>query len=161
MSENVRLRVGFTGSRNYPQPVLVGNFVGVLALKYPDVVVISGGRGAVDRAAEVAAVNNRLNVISFRPRMDGIDVYESLDGAELRLRSQMLAHNDFTLNCFFRNGLIAEAARVVGFWDMKSRGTADTLSKAKGKGRPRTVYGPDGRQLTEEEVDRIVHEVLT
>lgn len=42
---------------------------------------------------------------------------------------------------FRRNGLIvASSGRIVAFWDGHSRGTADTISKAKKAGKPVIVF---------------------
>lgn len=151
--------IGFTGSRDYPRPDLVQNFVRVIARKYPDATIVSGGRGNVDETAEKTGRECELTVISYRPHEDHIEVVRFEAGAEVH-RSKVLGHNNFVRNCFLRNNSIAFCERVIGFWDLKSRGTADTISKARGKQRDLFVYGPDGRQLTSLQVANQLKEVL-
>ncbi len=153
------MRVGFTGSRGYPRADLVSNFVAALARKYPDTIVVSGGRGNVDIEAEQAGIRAGLEVISFAPADKEINVREWDHDARAWKEHPMLGCGTFVANCFFRNGLIAESGRVVGFWDLSSHGTANCLKKAKQKGRPRTVYGPDGLLLDDTRVDALVQAV--
>jgi hypothetical protein len=152
--------IGFTGSRDYPRPDLVANFVRVIARKYPDATIVSGGRGNVDETAEKTGEDCGLAVISYIPHENHIEV-RKLDPANgAWLNSTVLGHNNFVRNCFLRNNSIAFCDRVIAFWDLKSRGTADTISKARGKQRELFVYGPDGAQLTSQQVANQLKEVL-
>lgn len=155
----MKITVGFTGSRSFPAPILVEDHVKALARKYPDATVVSGGRGVVDTTAEHAALMCGLGVISYVPQDGLIEVLGSFNG-KLHKISEIATGEPFIPNCFARNSYIAAAHRVVGFWDLSSRGTADTLSKAKGLDRPRFVWDPTGRLLTREELDVAVHRVL-
>lgn len=164
------MRVGFTGSREYPRPDLVENFVGALANKYPEAVVISGGRGAVDETAEKTGDRAGVEVVSFRPvKVQGgytARLWTTYPGKPESLYETQIdcgLETTFARACFARNGLIVKSAqRIVGFWDLESRGTADTLSKARGAGKPRVVYGPDGMSLGDEAaIDAHVHRVLS
>lgn len=50
---------------------------------------------------------------------------------------------------FLRNTeLVKKADIVVAFWDLKSRGTKDTITKAKAWGKELHVFGPDGKLTT-------------
>lgn len=155
------LTVGFTGSRDYPRPDLVDNFVTALARKYPDCHVISGGRGNVDETAERAAVTFGLEVVSYRPTEKGVEVWNwSPETAEWKSHP-VLGHSTFVRNCLFRNGFIAACDKVVAFWDLNSRGTADTISKALAyQHTTKFVYGPDGEQLSVEEIRAALDRVL-
>lgn len=91
----------------------------------PDDVLISGGAYGVDSAAEDAARGTWRSVIFNADWQQ----YGKAAG-------------------FIRNGLIVEAADViVAFWDGSSRGTLDTLKKAKVAGKPYEIYGPSGERL--------------
>lgn len=150
------LWVGFTGSRDYPSPGLVDNFVRSLLEKYPNAGVVSGGRGNVDETAEMVGKLCGLPVISYRPRDDGIDVVRFNPDSE----SKLMGRKTWVQNAFFRNEFIAAADRVVAFWDLESRGTADTISKARGKGRPLYVYDTAGQLMHEDFVAQRLAEVL-
>lgn len=150
--------VGFTGSRDYRRPDLVEDFVRKLAAKYPDIRVISGGRGVVDQSAEQTALEEGLEVISYRPHEDHIEVVRMRYG--MSSSSKVHGFNNWVKNAFLRNEYIAGADRVVAFWDGVSRGTADTISKARGKGRELFVYGPAGDLNSEMAVSLALREVL-
>ena len=106
-------RVAVVGSRNYPNLDKVRAFVALTLT--PDTIVISGGARGVDSVAAEAA------------RARGLVVEEYL--AEWRKYGKSAG--------FLRNTTIVDKAdRVVAFWDAKSRGTLDTINKAKAKGIP-------------------------
>lgn len=154
------MEIGFTGSRGYPRKDLVVNFVRGIARKYPDAIIVSGGRGNVDETAETTGRECGLAVISYRPHEDHIEVvrYDPVAGVEHH--SKVSGHANFVRNCFLRNSSIAFSDRVIAFWDLSSRGTADTISKARGKDREVFVYGPDGAQLASQQVANQLKEVL-
>lgn len=155
------LSVGFTGSRQYPRKDLVENFVRALARKYPTAQVISGGRGNVDETAEKTALLCGLEVISYRPLEEGIEVWRWDAGAMEPRIHPIMGYTGFVKNCFFRNTYIATCDRVVGFWNLESRGTADTLSKSLGHISNLTVaYGPEGASLTPEQLRAAIDRVL-
>lgn len=157
-----RLTVGFTGSRNYPRPDLVANFVRLIARKYPAAHIISGGRGNVDETAEKTGVECGMEVVSYRPTDSGIEIWNwSPETGEWKGAKPILGHGTFVRNCFFRNGFIAACDRVIGFWDLNSRGTADTISKALAyQHTTKFVYGPDGEQLSLEQIRANLDRVL-
>lgn len=153
--------VGFTGSRNYVKHHFVTTFVNNLAEKYPDITVISGGRGNVDVEAELAAADRRLAVVSYRPTETGIEIWKNEAGfrGPLKKVSDMIGRQGFVPNCFFRNQFIAGADRVVGFWDLSSHGTQDTLERAYANGRQVFVYDLDGVLVPDERAREIVARV--
>ena len=110
-------RVAIIGSREYPHRDRVENYVNAL----PDgTVIVSGGAPGVDRWAQYAASQRGLRV--WLERADW-DRYGRAAGP-------------------MRNALIvAGAERLVAFWDGSSRGTADTIRKARAAGIPVEVIG--------------------
>jgi len=105
------MRVAVVGSRDFPKLSWVREFVDEL----PDTtVVVSGGARGVDRAAEVAAAENDLRVESLQPD------WSAGRGAGLVRNSDIVARADI----------------VVAFWDGASRGTMDTVGKAREAGKP-------------------------
>jgi hypothetical protein len=89
----------------------------------PDTVtVVSGGARDVDCVAEARAAENGLGVESIRPD------WSTGRGAGLARNSDIVARAD----C------------VVAFWDGASRGTMDTVGKARAAGKP--VWVIDARR---------------
>lgn len=118
------LKIAIVGSRNYSRLDLVRNY---LTENFSEGdIVISGGAFGVDSEAVVAA-----NDLGFSSKVFYADWDKHGKAAG-----------------FIRNSLIVEAADVIiAFWDGSSRGTLDTLKKAKKAGKPYKVYGPDGERL--------------
>jgi uncharacterized NAD-dependent epimerase/dehydratase family protein len=111
--------VAIVGSRDYLHRDWVENYVNAL----PDgTTVVSGGAPGVDRWAEYAAAQRGLKV--WVERAD----WEMYGGAAGPIRN---------------TALVALADRLVAFWDGKSRGTADTIRKARAAGLPVEVIGLD------------------
>lgn len=50
--------------------------------------------------------------------------------------------------------LIERIDALVAFWDFQSTGTADAIEKAREWQIPVTVYGKDGRKMTDDEIRR-------
>jgi hypothetical protein len=87
-----------------------------LPLVYPGrlIVIVSGGARGVDETAEDEANKNGMPVVSYRPDWNG----PLGKGAG-----------------FARNQLIVDQAEIVfAFWDGRSRGTLDTVDKARAAG---------------------------
>lgn len=139
--------VGIAGSRDYPDLAFVSEWVTALASKYPDACIVSGGARGVDSTAEEAAVEAGLSVVSFRVQQEDAAYHISVvEEPALHVHELPDVFRSFRDAAFHRNTFIAEADRVVAFWDGRSRGTQDTMRKARALGRPLFVYGPD-RQL--------------
>ena len=152
------MRVGFTGSRDYPRLDLVENFVLAMARKYADgpepLVVVSGGARGVDKKAEDTAVMCGLDVWSYRPTDDHIGLWVSTNGSFFFETGRTYGQGSYVRNLFARNDSIARCDKVVAFWNLRSTGTADTISKAKGHGSDLFVYGDDG-MLMDPEILRV------
>lgn len=112
-------KVAIVGSRGYFDLGSVRDYVNSL----PDgTVVISGGARGVDRAAEDAALLRGLEVKSFKPDWKR---YGKAAG-------------------FIRNKTIVDSADlVVAFWDGKSRGTRNSIERAKSTNTMLTIFCPD------------------
>lgn len=111
------MKVAIVGSRDYPRLELVR-----MAVKHltPEDTVISGGARGVDSEAAAAAKRNGIPLIVF---LADWEKYGKRAG-------------------FLRNTQIVEACDVVmAFWDGKSRGTMDTVTKARAAGKPVYLYG--------------------
>jgi hypothetical protein len=143
--------VSIAGSRNYPHPDEVRDFVQRLA-EYPDAMVVSGGRGIVDLTAERTAREEGLNVISYRPRevnpthfeivtyAYGDRAEELVDANGRRWSSPIFAA--FDPCAYFRNGwVVGDSERLVAFHDGVSKGTANAIELAKGL-RPVSLKRP-------------------
>ena len=117
------MKVAIVGSRDYPSPSLVRAFVNTLP---DDTIIISGGARGVDTVAEQAARYRHLKV----------EIYPAEWDKWGRSAGMM------------RNGKIINAAdRVVAFWDGISKGTADSIRKARAAGKPVTVFDALGNEV--------------
>jgi len=117
------MKVAIVGSRTYPRLELVATYV----LSLPDTtVIISGGAQGVDKTAEQVARYRHLKV----------EIYPAEWNKWGRSAGMM------------RNGKIINAAdRVVAFWDGISKGTADSIRKARAAGKPVTVFDALGNEV--------------
>lgn len=127
--------VGIVGSRDYTRLDRVVDYVNGLP---EESTVVSGGARGVDRIAETSALERELDVVSYRPKKTTSGLYiievwrnESFDRADGH------AFSGFASAAFFRNGLIVRdvpitgGGAVVAFWDGESRGTKDSIDKAR------------------------------
>lgn len=109
------MRVAVVGSRNFPRPDLVREFIQKLAARDPQVIIVSGGAKGVDSWAAVAAQEAGLGVVVYP--------------ADWATHGKTAG--------FLRNTTIVENSdRCVAFWDGRSHGTQDTVSKFKKAGKP-------------------------
>jgi uncharacterized phage-like protein YoqJ len=117
-------KVAIVGSREFPQPERVKQFVRKLQEKHPEAVVVSGGARGVDSWAAEAAVAVGLRIMVFPANWYPRGVYDARAG-------------------FTRNTTIVENSDyVVAFWDGASRGTKDTMTKAALAGKKVYVVEP-------------------
>ena len=123
------MNIAVIGSRDFSQLSLVAGYVKGLP---PDTVIVSGGARGVDRTAAATAHAAGLPVREILPNWDR-------DG-----KSAGFKRNDEIVNA---------ADRVIAFWDGKSRGTADTIEKARQADLPIIVVNPDGSRYTPEPVE--------
>ena len=139
--------VAIVGSRDYPRLDLVRAFVRSLP---EDACVVSGGARGVDQAAELTGQDAGLKVLSLRPE-HGADCFHIARIEHWKHgRGRWLpgTYPTFAKAAFTRNKMIVdEAGSVAAFWDLKSKGTLDTIKKAKSAGILYAAYGPEGEEL--------------
>lgn len=148
--------VGIVGSRDFPELSRVRSFVQALARKHPGAIVVSGGARGVDRVAEAEARRQGLALISLRP-YEYDSVRDSREFAIERIvhgkqAKALLERVGLPLGAYYkryggaafaRNGQIVKLAdHVIAFWDTHSHGTADTIARAKKKGKLARIYAP-------------------
>jgi hypothetical protein len=129
-----QVRIAIIGSRGWPFPETVRAVVRRLAEKDSSIVIVSGGARGVDSVAERAAKAAGLEVV----------VYEA-DWDRHGRAAGMLRNTT----------IVEDADKVLVFWDGSSRGTADTVRKARVAGKPVTVFNLRGRMSDEEVTDRV------
>jgi hypothetical protein len=100
------MKVAIIGSRDFASLTKVRDYVNQLP---NDTIVISGGARGVDTVAETTAKARGLQTIVIRPD------WTKGKGAGMERNTQ----------------IVATADKVVAFWNGSSRGTADSISKAK------------------------------
>jgi hypothetical protein len=123
-----RARIAVIGSRKYPSAHAVKAFVEALS---DDTIVVSGGAAGVDTWAEEAARDRGLKTLVFHANWDGLGRKAGpIRNAEI----------------------IANADKVVAFWDRESRGTLNALVQARDAGLPITILDPDGAAIPIETV---------
>lgn len=118
------MKVAIVGSRDYPLPYLVDDFVHSLAR---DTIVVSGGAPGVDSWAEAAAKAHGLVVVVYQAD------WGRLGGGAGMVRNSMI---------------VEQADKVVAFWNGKSTGTRDTMRKAHNVDKLAIVYLADGSMYT-------------
>lgn len=149
------LIVAVVGSREWKDLPRVERYVEAIAAKYPDAVIVSGGAKGVDETAERAARRYGLGIISYRPYeyvnmagkpefsittfTNGPAAIDVVIGKSRRINPPYF--KSYADAALFRNGWIVDDAEiVVAFQRDDSRGTADTIAKARAAGRTVYVY---------------------
>jgi len=118
------MRIAIVGSRDYPRMDLVAAYVHRDLV--PGTVIVSGGARGVDRIAAESA------------RTRGLEVVEHFADWDTHGRSAG----------FIRNGdIVKDSDQVVAFWDGESRGTRDTITKARKAGKLAWIIGPNSNLL--------------
>jgi hypothetical protein len=115
------VKVAVVGSRDYPLPELVKNFVASLP---GTCTIVSGGARGVDTWAAEAAARHGLQTVEIPADWDRHGKKAGM------LRNEIV---------------VREAAIVIAFWDGKSRGTANSIEWAHKLGRSLLIIGPNGR----------------
>ena len=117
------MKIAIVGSREYNNLGLVRRFIRSLP---EGTIVVSGAARGVDRMAEFAAIKH---------------------GYEVDIKPPNVLEHGIPAALFIRNTEIVEASdKLVAFWDGHSKGTIDTLKKAKRAGIPITVYDEWGEE---------------
>lgn len=115
------MRVTIVGSRNFPKDS-IGLLWNVIQQLPADSVVVSGGAAGIDQQAEMWAKARGLQTEIYLP--------------------------DWLLGVgagMMRNSILIERAeRVIAFYDGSSKGTADSIRKAKKAKKPLEVWYADG-----------------
>ena len=104
------LKLAVVGSREFNDYTLLTLFLDAYKAKTPELILVSGGAVGADELAERYAKENNLQMIVFKPDWKK---YGKTAG-------------------FLRNlTIVEEADEVIAFWDGESRGTLDSINKAK------------------------------
>lgn len=108
------MRIGIVGSRTFNDLQLVRNTIDPEGI----ILVVSGGAKGADSLAEQFAAENNIPTLVFKPEWKK---YGYTAG-------------------FIRNTTIVENSdHIYAFWDGSSRGTMDTVNKARAQGVPVTL----------------------
>jgi hypothetical protein len=124
------LRVAIVGSQEYSRLDLVRDYVAQLPA---GCVIVSGGAQGVDAMVEEAALAMGLATLIF-----------SADWADLGQNAGLVRNAE----------IVANADRLVSFWDGASPGTANLVLQAAGRRLPIEIHGPDGAPMPVEQVLR-------
>lgn len=123
-------RVAIVGSRNFGNAGLVAAVVQSLANKIgiENLIIVSGGAKGVDTWAEIAAID-----LGVATRIYKADWDKYGKGAGFLRNTDIITNSDY----------------VIAFWDELSRGTADSIQKAKSLGKKVVVLNKHGIEITE------------
>jgi hypothetical protein len=124
------MKIAVSGSRNYPHPSVVRDAVADYIVNGNCGTVVHGGAKGVDTIADSAARSLGCPTEVIRPN------YAAFPGRE---RAAPLARN---------TRIIEEADVVLVFWDEESRGTADTIKKARAAAKPLLLWGASGKRIS-------------
>jgi hypothetical protein len=136
------MNIAIVGSRGYPRLDLVRAHVGRLwALSQsrgPDITIISG---TAPRFPDDLTRDER-----------GVDEEAIRWSIHCGLSTQVLAADWDSYGKRagpLRNSSIVHASHlIIAFWDLKSPGTRDTISKARSAHKPLIIFDPDGSRVT-------------
>lgn len=119
--------IGVVGSRDFNNSELVDNFISTLPY---DSVIVSGGARGVDTWAIDAAMRYRLRYREYYPKK--FDDKGNYKGHHV---------------LFDRNtSIIDQSHMVVAFWNGSSKGTADSINKAKSQGKEVIIVAENGNK---------------
>lgn len=127
-------RIAIVGSRHFPNRDVVIEFINALP---SDVEIMSGGAIGVDNWSAEAAKAVGLRVQVFHADWDR----HGRKAGPIRNAE-----------------IVANADRVVAFWDTRSRGTLNTVIQAISRCLPVEVFGPDGVGVPLEDVLKAARE---
>lgn len=117
------MKVGIVGSRGFSDLSAVATYVRGLP---PGTTVVSGGALGVDSVAEKEAERCGLETEIYRVDAEGVS-----------------SRGEFARRAHARNQLIIDASdHVVAFWDGTSKGTLDSIKKARAAGKQVEVREP-------------------
>lgn len=108
------MKVGVVGSRSFTDYELMKKTLDEFEITE----IISGGANGADKLAELYAFENKIPLKIFRP-----------DWNKFGKRAGFLRNSDIVNN----------SEHVIAFWNTSSRGTLDSISKAKELNIPVTI----------------------
>lgn len=155
------MNIFVAGSRNYPQPQEVIQFLYQLATQMPDTILVTGKNGIVADTAEQYAKTIGLEVIGLKPTQVDATRYEMTVWAygdlaeaivqECKLREVDSKFDTFSACAYFRSMYgVGISDRLVAFWDGQSPGTAQEIELAHVKRIPVSLKSP-GRAMVQVE----------
>lgn len=146
------MRIGVVGSRDFVALHKVDEYLSALRASAmgndePEAVVSGGARG-VDQRAEDWAMRKGVVLVSFRPKPATTHAFHierwtytpSPEGPGPEIVRLPGLYPTFRAAAFVRNGFIVEFSdQVAAFWDGHSKGTADSISKARAEDKLRDI----------------------
>lgn len=141
------------GSRKYPAPQEVIEFLYGFAAQFPGSVIVSGGNGIVAQTAEPYCKTVGLDLIVLKPTEVNPQHYQMTAWAygdlaekivtEHKLRETTAKFDNFTGVAHFRSQyMVGISERLVAFWDGSSPGTRNEMDLAHVKGIPASCKKP-------------------
>lgn len=128
------MKMGIVGSRGYNDYGSFYLIIDELRKSIPVSCIVSGGEAGVDTMASLYAKNNGIELVVFEANWG--------DMSEPCVRKVNSRGKEYSaLAGINRNTLIVqESDIIVAFWDLKSKGTRDTIKKARDLKKELIVY---------------------
>jgi hypothetical protein len=117
------MKLAIIGSRDFPDMDLVRYVVSRVCRNTPGLVIVSGGARGVDQVAAATAELHKVTLEVWLPD------WSKGRGAGMARNTQIIDNCD----------------RFLAFWDGQSKGTLDSIQKAKARGLRGLIIDPEGK----------------
>ena len=139
------MKIAIIGSRGFNDYPLLCKLM--KKIKSPISEIVSGGARGADSLGARYAKENDIPLKVFEAQWDDIEA----EGALVKQNRQGNLYN--SLAGFWRNkDIVDRAEMVVAFWDEKSKGTENSVQRARAKKKPLVIVNFDKKKLKKENI---------
>ena len=139
------MKVAIIGSRGFDDYDLLCKLIG--KIKKPISEIVSGGARGADSLGARYAKENDIPLKVFEAQWDDIEA----EGALVRKNRYGNLYN--SLAGFWRNkDIVDRAEMVVAFWDEKSKGTENSVQRARARKKPLIIVNFEEKKVKKENI---------